>query len=299
MFLHRKHHRRPGLVGGRAPFGRVAFDHPRQIADPQWALGPLHHGPLDHGGGKVFETAGSRTSPHQVLLARVDMESGRGRGIGFGQRIHHPAQRHPAGGEGRSFDFDLDLAGFAANRHHLRHPGHRQEGPPHADFRHAAQNTFVGAARLRGQGQEGDFPHDRGYRPELRPIDIGGQGRGLDAFADDLPRPVDVFSPGEFDPHHGNAGGGHGTDTAYTRRAVDRRFERQRHQDLDFFRRPAGSFGEQSYGGGGKIRENIDRQAGDKKGADQKEDGKSGGHRSRCLQGEANPLLQHGLFPPF
>ena len=291
LFLHRQDDRRAVAIRRRAASRLGAPFNGRNVADPQRdaALDP------HHGRGHVLGAARPGEPADDVLLPALHVKARRQTAARGGHRLDHVGERKAVLGESGRANRDLELTPLAADGNHLGHAGDREERSPDHRLGHPAQFHGADAAvrsRRRGHRDERDLSHDRRDRAEFRLLGLGGEVDPLQTFADHLASTVDVGSPVELDPRHREPVGGDRAQPAHSRRSVDRRLDREGHEQFDLFRRHSRCFRDHGHRRRGEVREDVHRQGRDKESAGQGKEHGAGDHQQPVSEGEPKQSLE-------
>jgi hypothetical protein len=156
---------------------------------------------------------------------------------------------------------DMELLRLPADRQHF---GNSRNGE-----QPAAQDEIRGAFEVRAavaighERDEHDFAHDRSRRRHHGRRQLGRQrvARDLQSLRDHLPRSIKIRPPLEFHCDDGDPDLGRRAHAPHARRAIERRFDRERDERLDLGRRHAARFRDDCDRGRREIGEHVYRHA--------------------------------------
>ncbi len=256
MFLHREDHCRLAVVTGIATFlPRADVDLGQLMQAQQFAVG-VSDGEL----AQIIQLRAARRHPQQQFASALIEHASAATLAEAVYGCLQLLQRDTAGAQLIQLRCDAELAYFAADRDHLGDAGNGQQTRAQivlGDFAHLHGISAIGCQR-----DEHDLAHDRGDGTELR-IDAVRQlfAHCLQAFGNQLAIAENVAVPVKLDIDHRQTDAGHRAHTGHIRHAVERGFERETDQLLDFFRRQSGGFGHHRHGRTVQIRKHVHRQA--------------------------------------
>ena len=234
-------------------------------------------------------------APDDRLLPALDQEARRDVLVAGPQRLGHIVKAKPVRPKPLRREHHLVLLFVAADRRHLRDPGHRQQAAPEVRLGDRPKLELVVA--IRGQGDEQDFTHDGRHGGEQRRPHLGRKAASHrpQPFVHRLPGAIDIRAPFELDPHDSQPDGGGRPDAPNVCSAVDRCLYRERDERLHFLRRHPVAFNDDGHRWRRQVGKDVHRHRGRDVRARQQENGRNQQDGQPVRQRPTNKTLDHGF----